>query len=192
MTDTHTVATTAPVTSPDVKRESIALHELIAAPGGEHTDIHTAVGIRYTDKASKSVFEYMIPGAQAGSPLTMLALFGAKTKATNETSRVRNGTGGDTTAQMEALDEVFESITNGVWREKAEGGGGTRTNKELLAQVLVEMLGERAKGDVAHYVAKFDDGDEGLKYMRLVLKSDAGEAYRKRVGKAVPALDTLA
>ena len=89
--------------------------------------------------------------------------------------------------------ELFESITNGVWREKAEGGGGTRTNKELLAQVLVEMLGEKANpGCAAHYVARFENGDEGLKYMRLVLKSDAGEAYRKRVGKAVPALDTLA
>jgi hypothetical protein len=194
MTDqTQAAPAATPVTNPEVKRESIALHELISAPGGEHTDIQSAVGIRYTDKASKTAFEYIIPGAQPGTPLTMLALFGAKTKATNETSRVRNGAGGDTTAQMEALDEVFESITNGVWREKAEGGGGTRTDKELLAQVLVEMLGEKANpGGVDHYVARFNDGEEGLKYMRLVLKSEAGEAYRKRVGKAQPALATLA
>jgi hypothetical protein len=171
------------------KREAVAKHELIAAKGGEHVSIDTAVGIRYTDKASGQVFEYLIPDAKAGSPLTMLALFGAKTKATNETSRVRNGAGGDTTAQMEALDEVFESITNGVWREKAEGGGGTRTDKSLLATVLIELLGTNAKGNVDHYVKRFTDD---VAYMRKVLKSDAGEEYRKRAGKTGPALDTLA
>jgi hypothetical protein len=180
--------TTASATAVD-KRESVAKHELIAAKGGEHVSIDTAVGIRYTDRSTNQVFEYLIPDAKAGSPLTMLALFGAKTKATNETSRVRNGAGGDTTAQMEALDEVFESITNGVWREKAEGGGGSRTDKGLLATVLIELLGQNAKGDQAHYVKRFEDD---VAYMRKVLKSDAGEEYRKRAGKAGPAIDSLA
>jgi hypothetical protein len=183
MTDTTASATTVD------KRESVAKHELIAAKGGEHVSIDTAIGIRYTDRSTNQVFEYLIPDAKAGSPLTMLALFGAKTKATNETSRVRNGAGGDTTAQMEALDEVFESITNGVWREKAEGGGGSRTDKGLLATVLIELLGSNAKGDQAHYVQRFESD---VAYMRKVLKSDAGEEYRKRAGKAGPALDTLA
>jgi hypothetical protein len=171
------------------KREAVAKHELIAAPKGEHVSIDAAVGIRYTDRTSGQVFEYIIPDAKAGSPLTMLALFGAKTKATNETSRVRNGAGGDTTAQMEALDEVFESITNGVWREKAEGGGGTRTDKSLLATVLIELLGTNAKGNVEHYVKRFTDD---IAYMRKVLKSDAGDEYRKRAGKTGPAIDSLA
>ena len=183
-----TDVTTATPAATD-KREAVAKHELIAAKGGEHVAIDTAIGIRYTDRSSNQVFEYLIPDAKAGSPLTMLALFGAKTKATNETSRVRNGAGGDTTAQMEALDEVFESITNGVWREKAEGGGGTRTDKSLLATVLMELLGTNAKGDVAHYVKRFEDD---VTYMRKVLKSDAGEEYRKRAGKQGPAVESLA
>lgn len=181
MTDVTTNATD--------KRESVAKHELIAAKGGDHVSIDTAVGIRYTDRATNQVFEYIIPDAKAGSPLTMLALFGAKTKATNETSRVRNGAGGDTVAQMEALDEVFESISNGVWREKAEGGGGSRTDKGLLAAVLIEMLGSNAKGDAAHYVKRFTDD---VTYMRKVLKSDAGDEYRRRAGKQGPAIDSLA
>jgi len=186
MTDTNT--TTA---SPADKREAVAKHELIAAAGGEHTAIESAIGIRYTDKASGNVFEYLIPDAKAGSPLTMLALFGAKTKATNETSRVRNGTGGDTTAQMEALDEVFESITNGVWREKAEGGGGSRTDKELLAKILVEQLGTQANaGGAPFYVQRMTD-EKG--YIRKVLSNDSiKDEYRKRSGKASVALDTLA
>jgi len=181
MTDTTTPAID--------KREAVAKHELIAVPKGEHVSIDTAVGIRYTDRTSGQVFEYIIPDAKAGTPLTMLALFGAKTKATNETSRVRNGAGGDTTAQMEALDEVFESITAGVWREKAEGGGGTRTDKSLLATVLIELLGTNAKGNVDHYVKRFTDD---IAYMRKVLKSDAGDEYRKRAGKTGPAIDSLA
>jgi hypothetical protein len=178
------------ITTPAIdKREAVAKHELIAVKGGEHVSIDLAVGIRYTDRTSGQVFEYLIPGAKAGTPLTMLALFGSKTKATNETSRVRNGAGGDTTAQMEALDEVFESITNGVWREKAEGGGGTRTDKSLLATVLIELLGTNAKGNVDHYVKRFTDD---IAYMRKVLKSDAGDEYRKRAGKTGPAIDSLA
>jgi len=47
---------------------------------GDHTDIGSAIGIRYTDKATNQKFEYIIPGGArpAGSPLTMLALFGAR------------------------------------------------------------------------------------------------------------------
>src|SRR3954463_9914673 len=105
-------AASTPVTSATpaetTKRESVAKHELITEPGGEHTsDITKALGIRYVDKASGEKFEFMLPDAIAGHPMTMLALFGAKTKATNEASRVRNGQGGDTTAQFEAIDEVF-------------------------------------------------------------------------------------
>jgi hypothetical protein len=149
----------------------------------------TATGIRYTDRKSGNVFEYLIPGAQPGTALTMLALFGAKTKATNEASRIRNGEGGDTTAQMEAIDEVFENLTKGIWREKAEGGGGSRTDKALLAQVLVEMLGSQAKGTVADYTARLESEDG---YIRKVLSNDAIKAeYRKRAGKTGAAIDAL-
>jgi hypothetical protein len=172
------------------KREAIATHELIAAAGGEHTDMQSAIGIRYTDKASGESFEFLLPDAKPGTPLTMLALFGAKTKATNETSRVRNGTGGDYKAQLEALDEVFESISNGVWREKAEGGGGSRTDKNLLARILIAALGEQAKGDEAFYVARMTD-EKG--YIRKILSNDTiKDEYRKQSGKTSIALDTLA
>jgi len=171
-------------------REAVATHELIASAGGEHTDMQTAIGIRYTDKATGEKFEYMLPDAKAGHPLTMLALFGAKTKATNESSRVRNGTGGDSKAQLEAIDEVFESISNGVWREKAEGGGGTRTDKNLLARILIAALGEHAKGDEAFYVQRMTD-EKG--YIRKVLQNDAvKDEYRKQSGKTSVAIDSLA
>ena len=103
--------------------------------------------------------------------------------------RLRNGAGGDTVAQMEALDEVFASITDGVWREKAEGGGGSRTDKSLLATVLIELLGSNSKGTVDHYVKRFTDD---VAYMRKVLKSSAWDEYKKRAGKQGPAVESLA
>jgi hypothetical protein len=193
MTDITTTETKVP-------RAAQAKHELIAEPKGPHTDIGSAIGIRYTDLKSGLAREFFPREAKPGTELTMLALFGAKTKATNEASRIRNGEGGDSVAQMEAVDELFDALLQEppVWREKAEGGSGSRTDKELLAAVLIELLGTKAKGDVAYYVARFsDDSDEkdntkGLPYMRAVLKSDAGTEYRKRAGKTGPAVDTLA
>lgn len=195
MTDT-TVAdtTTAPAQAPeaapaDSKRESVAKHELIAEAGGEHTSIEKAIGIRYTDKTSGEKFEYLIPGAVAGSPQTMLALFGAKTKATNEASRVRNGKGGDTTAQFEAIDEVFANIDKGIWREKAEGGGGSRTDKRVLAQVLIDLLGEKAQGTVDTYQHRLET--EEAYYKKVWSNDQVKIAYKKAVGKAPADIDTL-
>lgn len=193
MTDTTTNETAG-------KREAVAKHELIAAEGGEHVSINEAVGIRYTDRKTGQKFEYIIPGAQPGTAATMLALFGAKTKATNEASRIRNGEGGDTVEQFEALDEVFGNITKGVWREKAEGGGGTRTDWSVYAQVLVEMLGDKAAGDVAHYQDRLGAGVETdalseaqAKYRKAVSSNDQIKAeYKKRAGKTGPAIDSLA
>jgi hypothetical protein len=173
---------------PDAESRSVAIHEMIAVAGGPKVGIDEAVGIRYIDRASGEKFEFLIPNAKPGEPITMLALFGSKTKATNETSRSRQRNG-DSAAQLEALDEVFESIKNGVWREKAEGGGGSRTDKGVLAACLIEMLGTTAKGDVAHYVARFE---ADLPYMRKVLASDVGTKYREKMGKKGPAVDTLA
>ena len=175
----------------EAKRVAQAKHELIAEPNGPHTDIGTAIGIRYTDLKSGLTREYFPKNAKAGSDLTMLALFGAKTKATNEASRIRNGEGGDSQAQMEAVDELFDALMQDppVWREKAEGGSGSRTDKGLLATVLLEMLGTKAKGGVNDYVKRFEDD---VTYMRNVLKSEAGTEYRKRAGKTGPAVDSLA
>lgn len=184
----------------ETETRAIATHEMIAAPDGPKVGIDEAIGIRYIDKASGEKFEFIpaLPAAVVakgvtiddfkGSGFLMLNLFGSKTKATNETSRVRQRSG-DSAAQLEALDEVFESINNGVWREKAEGGGGSRTDKPVLAACLIELLGEGAKGDVAHYVARFE---ADLPYMRKVLASDAGTKYRERMGRKAPAVESLA
>jgi hypothetical protein len=92
---------------------------------------------------------------------------------------------------MEAVDELFDALMQDppVWREKAEGGSGSRTDKDLLATVFIEMLGTKAKGGVSDYVKRFEDD---VQYMRNVLKSEAGVEYRKRAGKTGPSVDSLA
>ena len=189
MTDT-TVTTEAPVpTTAADKREAVAKHELIAAAGGPHVAITEATGIRYTDRKSGQAFEYILKDATPGTALTMLALFGAKTKATNEASRVRNGDGGGTDEQMEAIDEVFANLDKGIWREKAEGGGGSRTDKRLLAEILVTALGERAQGTIDTYQHRLET-EEG--YLKKVMGNDAIKTeYRKRADKTGVAVDAL-
>lgn len=176
------------ITAAPAKREQVAEHKLLNANGELVDDITVATGIRYIDKASGDSFDWQIPDNKSR---LMLALFGAKTKATNVTSRVRqkNGKVGDSEKELEALDEVFGQLDKEIWREEAEGGGGSRTNKELLGTVLLEMLGTTAKGDLAFYVGRLVDD---AKYLKAVLASDAGEEYRKRKGGARPAVNTLA
>ena len=192
MSNTETTATATTAAPADEESKGVAKHELINALGGPHLDMLTATGIRYTDRASGEVKEFLIPGAKAGEAITMLALFGAKTKCTNETSRVRNGKGGDTTAQLEALDDFFENLTATppVWREKAESGGGSRTDKNLLAEILIAALGSQAKGDSAFYVARMTD-EKG--YIRKILSNDSiKDEYNKRKGKVSAPVDSLA
>lgn len=192
------IAPVQPVSAPtestapagDDKRAGVAKHELIAVPGGEHVDITEAVGIRYTDRATGDKFEYIFDGAKPGTDITMLALFGAKTKATNEASRVRNGDKGTTTEQLEAIDEIFDKIRRGIWREKAEGGSGTRTDKKLLAEVLIEMLGEKAAGTVDTYQNRLETEDGYFK--KVWSNDDIKTEYNRRKGKTSPALETLA
>jgi hypothetical protein len=194
MTDTQTQATAAPAAAPQVdvatdKRESVAKHELVAIAGGPHVAMTEAIGIRYTDRKSGQAFEYLIPNAVPGTAATMLALFGAKTKATNEASRVRNGDGGGTDEQMEAIDEVFANLDKGIWREKAEGGGGSRTDKNLLAQILIAALGDKAQGTVDTYQHRLET-EEG--YLKKVMGNDAIKTeYRKRAGKKTVEVDAL-
>lgn len=173
MSDTTTAET-------DAKRKAVAKHDLIDSTGAK-VPMEQATGIRYTVLETGDVFEYQLPGATAGSAATMLGLFGAKTKATNEASRVRQDNG-SATEQLEAIDEIFEQLSKGVWREKSEGGGGSRTDRDVLAQVIVEVAGDKANPGGAMYYRDRMESEDG--YVKKVLSNDAIKAaYRARVGK---------
>ena len=187
-------------TAPENKRK-VADHFLLDAAGNVTKRMEEAVGIRYVAvDAPSQPFTLMLDGATPGHITTMLALFGAKTKATNEASRVRNGEGGGADEQLSAIEEVFEQLGKGVWREKAEGGGGSRIDWGVVAESLHSILGAKAAGDVAHYAARLGAGaptdalDKAqADYRKQVWSNDAVKAdYRKRTGKTGATVDSLA
>lgn len=191
---------TANTTAKPEKRK-VADHYLLGADGTVVKTMEEAVGIRYVSiNRPQQPFDFIFEGATAGSALAMLACFGAKTKATNEASRVRNGEGGGDDEQLSAIEEVFESLKNGVWREKGEGGG-SRIDRQTVAEVLVSLLGDKADGTVDTIAQRFTDGHTtakhgkmtGEQYFKLVWSNDKVKAaYRTAKGQTGPALDDLA
>lgn len=185
----------------DSKRK-VADHFLIAANGEYTKRMEEAVGIEYKSiHRPDAPFKFIFDGATPGTALTMLALFGAKTKATNEASRVRNTDKGDVDEELSAIEEVFEQLNNGVWREKAEGGAGSRIDRRTVAEVLVELLGDKVDGTVDTVAQRFVDGHTtakgkaltGDEYFKFVWSNDAVKAgYRKKKGQTGPVLDELA
>jgi hypothetical protein len=164
------------------KRTQVAKHEFLAADGTPTKDIHEATGIRYTDIASGESFDYQIPGASAGAPVTMFAVFGAKTKATNEASQVRQALarGEDVDgSQVDAIREVFGKISDGTWREPGEGRVGAKVDRDSLAMAIVEFAGSLGKNpDLTEIRQRLDDD---LKFFRTARKDERISAIYARL-----------
>lgn len=153
--DTATAATAA-------ESSKRADHGYVGPNGNAVEKIEQATGISYKNLATGKVFVYQIPGAQAGEPGTMLALFGAKTKATNTASGVRNDKKDPGTPEDEdaAIAEFFGELTPGNWPGD-RGGGGRAIDVELLIEALAgQFKAEKKPFDVDKYRAKLtDDAD---------------------------------
>ena len=164
------------------KREQAAKHSFLAESGKETKDIHEATGIRYQDVASGEVFEYQIPGATAGSPLTMLAVFGSKTKATNEALQICQQGDEAEMSQVDAIIEVFGKISNGVWREPSDGVGVAKVDRDSLALAIVEA--QKALGHDRDLNAVRKKLDDDPKFFRGARKAeDVSAIYNRLVGK---------
>ena len=123
-------------------------------------DITEAIGYRYTDRATGRSFDFypVLPkGMKAGSPLLMLALFGAKTQATNTASAARQaraeGRDDAPADDIAALQERFgpEGLADGVWLPESQREGGPRYNSALLAEAIAAAKGST---DVAAFAAR--------------------------------------
>lgn len=140
--------------SPESRK--VAEHGYVGPDGSPVDSIDEATGISYLHVRDKWNFTYQIPGAVVASPATLLAVFGAKTLATNTTSGARQR-GED---EQKALVDRFSSVDEGTWRERSEGGGrGPKYDKDVLAGVLFAALKADgvAKGDEASYREKLED-----------------------------------
>lgn len=141
--------------SPESRK--VAEHGYVDADGNEVDTIDQATGISYTHVRDGWDFTWQVPSATPGDPTTLIAIFGAKTLATNTTSSARQR-GED---EHQALVDRFDNVDKGVWRERAEGATrGPKYDKDVLAQVLIAQFaadGQQAKGDVAHYRQRLND-----------------------------------
>lgn len=169
----------------------MAKHVFINANGEIVDKQEEATGARYFpgDVAEGESFSYQIPGARAGEPATMLAVFGAKTLMTNTVSSfydalpkgAARGSARPRKAEAPAtdligLEERFAAIQPGDWGAERGGGGGVGYNLDDLLAAVVQVFTESGKAINADKVgAALRDGG--------VLKGVAldAKAYRKQI-----------
>lgn len=144
MTDTSS----APATK---TKEAVAERTWIDATGAEVESQEQATGCKYKDLASGNAFVYQT-GLPAGHHATMLACFGAMTKAGNIRSTLFTK---DPSADIiQGIEDWFsELIDNGNWAADRVGGG-IRVNPEILARAIAHVKGEHHQDAHLPYLTK--------------------------------------
>jgi hypothetical protein len=123
-----------------VKR-AVAKHELLDASGNLVENEEEATGIRYTLLANNQAFDFQ-SGMTPGERNTLLAIFGAKTLATNESSAMRNSTKGAASPdeQIDAVRERFALLETGKWVDRAREGIGAKIDLDALANAICTVM----------------------------------------------------
>jgi hypothetical protein len=158
MTDTSVVVESA--------KRKIAEHGLVDANGSPVDDFEDAHGITYKDLGSGAALTY-IP--RKPETLRMLAMFGARTLATNEASAARNGREADGKEQVESIEARFAHMdTTGEWVDRTREGG-PRWDQPTLASAAVNVLVAKKK------IANTDEA-KGKAYAKFVEQMAADPA----------------
>jgi len=119
-------------TEPERKRR--AKHSLLNSDGNVVEDFEEATGVRYQDIATGKTIDYH----PKGDAQRMLALFGARTLATNEASAVnQKGDGG--AEQVAAIQERFDLLDKGQWVDRTREGG-PRIDQAVLSDVVLDVM----------------------------------------------------
>lgn len=134
-----------------VKR-AVAKHELLDSAGAVVEEEETATGIRYTLLANGQAFDWQY--GQNPDADRMIAIFGAKTLATNESSAMRNSTKGAATPdeQIDAVRERFALIQTGKWIDRTREGVGAKIDLDALANAICNVMvaeGKYTEADVS-------------------------------------------
>ena len=159
MSDQTTTTTKAP-------KPPVADRQWIDAANTEVDDPALATGCRYVDlemQAAKlpCAFIYQT-GLPAGSHATMLAIFGALTKAGNIRNTLINSKGGDASTVIQGIEDWFaELIDNGNWAADRVGGG-IRVNADALAKAIAVVKGEHHAGAEKRYLDRITNKEKVL------------------------------
>ena len=153
-----TDVTTTPDTTESTKKR-IATREWINAAGDKvPTGSADVAGVRYTYLSTGGSVEYKYGASDQLD--RQFAAMGAVTKLGNIVNTITNDESYDGRDPMpELVAWLAEAMKpDGQWREPGEGvARGPKYDKSLLATVLLAMLGAKAAGDFAYYLAKLDD-----------------------------------
>lgn len=171
-------------TASQSSRVARAIREFIDSDGNKVEDKMDAKGARYTLRSNGKAITLMFDE----SPATFAcAAMGFLTKIGNVVNTVVNGpeSGSDEDA-YEAAQEWLEQLKSGIWREKVEGVGVARIDKDALARAIVEVkpqdydkVRERLESDPA--------------FVRKVRQhTKVRELYESYVGKPAVSDDDLA
>jgi hypothetical protein len=200
MTDTTSTQTS----ESNVLRPPVADRQWIDAANVEVEDPALATGCRYVDLISKRAFTYQT-GLPAGQHNTMLAVFGALTKAGNIRSTLVNTKNDPNADVIQGIEDWFsELIDNGNWAADRVGGG-IRVNPEALARAIAVVKGEHYAGAHDRYLQRIvskdkvlDPGDKAGKktilYSTFALRNKQVEAeYNRQLPQhaAAPELSAL-
>lgn len=179
-------------------RVKLAEHGLIGADGAVVEDEEVACGITYKiirDKATGEAVDLPAFTYQYGQNADMdrmLACFGAKTLATNESSAARQSKEGDSSAagQMEAVKERFALLGTGKWVDRSREGVGAKIDKDALAGAIVDVAAKAGKTlDYAVIREKLESDPVFVRTTRQV--PAIATEYAARAGRPVKSLDDV-
>lgn len=184
----------------EVVKRKVAQHDLLAADGSvlpEDQGEETATGIRYTLLANGQTFDYQY--GQSPDMDRMLACFGAKTLATNETSAARNNSKGEASPdeQIAAVRERFALLSTGTWVDRTREGVGAKVNEDALCEAIVQtMIAEgkvTAEDAAAGYKAKVRQKitDDKVWARKARTIPAVANAYAAIVGRSTATVDDL-
>lgn len=184
----------------EVVKRKVAKHELLDQSGNllpEDQGEESAYGVRYTLLANGETFEYMY-GKSADAD-RMLANFGAKTLATNETSAARNNTKGEASPdeQIAAVRERFALLQTGQWVDRTRDGVGAKVDLDALAEAICRVLVREGKltqeqVDSGYKAGRRQKLDDDKLFARKVRTNAAVAAeYAAIVGRQTATTDDL-
>lgn len=185
-------------------RVKLAEHSYLDANGAVCEDEESAYAAVYKiirDKATGNAVDlpaFTYTFGQNADADRMLAIFGAKTLATNESSAARNRKDepADAAAQMDAVAERFALLGTGKWVDRTREGVGAKVDKDALAAAIVAVseaavaAGNRpAPADYAAVRQKLEEDPVFVRNARQV--PDVANEYAKRAGRPVKSLDDV-
>jgi hypothetical protein len=172
------------------KVSKVADHYLLDSAGNVVEEEENAVGYRYKMVGTDEAFDWSWEEANE-LERKMLAIFGAKTLATNVTSGARQSKGALPPDQIAAVKNRFASIRDGEWTDRERGEGGFAIDKQKMAQAVANarVAMQKPADTVENYLRRFEEEAGYLAKCRKVPQVNA--EYAKLAGRAQVTIDDI-